>query len=67
MTEGEHHQMQLERMQQLEDALDRAEAGIASEGDWNIIRFECNAPRRPMTYLQMTSTGKNHGIYSQQR
>jgi hypothetical protein len=64
MTESEHHQMQLERMQMLEDALERAEAGIASEGDWNIIRFECSAPKRPTVILQTISIGENHEFHS---
>ena len=46
--EGEAHQAMLERMQMLEEALERAEAGIASEDDWDIIRFECGMPRRPV-------------------
>ena len=45
--EGEQHQAMLERLQMLEEALDRAEAGVASEGDWDIIRFECGVPRNP--------------------
>jgi hypothetical protein len=55
MTESEHHQMQLERMQMLEEALERAEAGVASEDDWNIIRFECGAPKRPAVILKTIS------------
>jgi len=43
--EGEAHQAMLERMQVLEEALDRAEAGTASKGDWDTIRFECGMPR----------------------
>ena len=37
-NEGEANQAMLERMQMLEEALDRAEAGIASKDDWDIIR-----------------------------
>jgi hypothetical protein len=44
--EGEAHQAMLERMLMLEDALDRAEAGVASKDDWDMIRFECGMPRR---------------------
>ncbi len=43
--EGEAHQAMLERMQMLEEALDRAEAGVASKEDWDTIRFECGMPR----------------------
>ena len=45
MTDGEYHQAMLERMQQLEEALDRAEAGTANHDDWVIIRYECGLPR----------------------
>jgi hypothetical protein len=55
MTESEHHQMQLERMQMLEEALERAEAGVANENDWNIIRFECGAPKRHTVILKTIS------------
>lgn len=41
MREDEHHQFQLERMEQLEEALQRAYDGEATEDDWNVIRFEC--------------------------
>ena len=40
MKEDEYHQMQLERMQMLEEALERAEAGVASKADWETIRYE---------------------------
>ena len=45
----------LERMQMLEEALERAEAGVATEDDWNIIRFECGMPRRPVVQLETLS------------
>lgn len=45
MTDGEYHQAMLERMQQLEEALDRAEAGTATHDDWVIIRYECGMSR----------------------
>jgi hypothetical protein len=44
--ESDFHQAMLERLQMLEEALDRAEAGVASPGDWETIRFECGVPRR---------------------
>lgn len=53
--EAEFHQAMLERMQALEEALQRAEAGVASEGDWNIIRYECGMPRRPVVQLETMS------------
>ena len=46
--ENESNQAMLERMQALDEALNRAEAGVALEGDWDIIRFECGMPRRPV-------------------
>jgi hypothetical protein len=63
MTESEHHQLQLERMQRLEQALDNAEAGCASTADWNTIRFECGMPRK-VTFT-FNKTGNNHGTYSE--
>ena len=42
--ESEYAQAMLERMQMLEEALQRAEAGVATEDDWNTIRFECGLP-----------------------
>jgi len=44
--ENEMLQLMLERMQMLEEALQRAETGVATEGDWNIIRSECGMPKR---------------------
>lgn len=59
MNEAENHQLQLERMQRLEDALDRAEAGFASQADWSIIRFECGMPRKPIFTPSINQTGKS--------
>ena len=55
MSEAEHHQLELERMQQLDEAIDRANCGLATENDWNIIRFECGIVIRPV--LHTTSIG----------
>lgn len=44
--ESEAHQAMLERMQMLEEALERAETGAATEDDWAVIRFECGMPKR---------------------
>jgi len=49
--EGEMHQLKLERMQILEEALERAESGVASGGDWDIIRSECGLPRHQIVNL----------------
>ncbi len=46
-SEEEYNQVMLERQQMLEEALERAETGVATEDDWNTIRFECGVTRRP--------------------
>ena len=46
MSEAEYHQAMLERMQQLEEALKRAELGQATPDDWNVIYYECGMNRR---------------------
>ena len=43
---SEQEQAMLERQQMLEEALKRAEAGVAMESDWDTIRFECGVTRR---------------------
>ena len=53
--ESEMHQLQMERMQMLEEALERAEAGTASVDDWNIIRSECGVSKRPILTLETVS------------
>jgi hypothetical protein len=40
------HQLMLERRQMLEEALERAESGNATEGDWVLIYYECGLTRR---------------------
>jgi hypothetical protein len=54
-TEDQVNQMMLERHQMLAESLERAEAGRATEDDWNIIRFECGAPKRPAVILKTIS------------
>jgi hypothetical protein len=54
-SEYEMHQLALERMQMLEEALIRAETGVATEDDWNIIRYECGMPKRPIVTLETLS------------
>lgn len=44
--DAEYQQAMLERMQMLEEALERAEAGVATEDDWKTIRYECGVPQR---------------------
>jgi hypothetical protein len=53
--ESEMHQLMLERMQMLEEALERAEASVATEDDWNIIRSECGLSKRPIVTLETVS------------
>jgi len=60
MNEDEYHQMGLERMQRLDEALERAEAGFATGDDWDIIRFECGAPRRPSIVLMTIGIKNEH-------
>jgi hypothetical protein len=43
----EQNQALLDRMQQLEQALERAEAGCATPDDWHHIRFECGVWHHP--------------------
>ena len=52
---SEMHELMLERMQMLEVALERAEAGTASGDDWNIIRSECGVSKRPIVTLETVS------------
>jgi hypothetical protein len=44
-NQSEFHQLMLERMQMLEEALKRAIAGIAQQDDWEMIRIECGLPK----------------------
>jgi len=44
--DSEYEQAMLERMQMLDEALERAEAGVATSDEWAIIRMECGLPSR---------------------
>ena len=56
-SEYEMHQLMLERQQMLAEALQRAEAGVAKQEDWDIIRYECGLPKRPIvTFETVTIT-----------
>lgn len=59
MNDSEMHQLMLERMQQLEEALDRAEAGAATTDDWITIRYECGVPRRQSLNLKSVSINRS--------
>jgi len=41
MDQAAFHQMMLERFKELEEAVERAEKGEATEQDWIRIRYEC--------------------------
>ena len=43
--QAEFHQLMLERMQMLEEALRRAIAGVATQDDWKTICTECGVPK----------------------
>jgi hypothetical protein len=64
MNSDEYRQLELERMQRLDEALERAEAGRANEDDWNIIRYECGAPKRPVVILKTVSIGARNESHS---
>ena len=51
----EYNQAMLEKQQMLEEALIRAESGIATAEDWNIIRYECGVPSQPKVTLETIS------------
>lgn len=40
-SKAEFNQAMLEKQQMLEEALERAETGVATEEDWQLIRIEC--------------------------
>lgn len=56
MRQDEYHQLELERMQQLEEAIERATEGLATEDDWNIIRFECGIFNQPNGKSNVTNS-----------
>ena len=58
-SESEMHQLMLERQQMLEEALERAETGVATEDDWNIIRYECGMPKRLKITLETATLSRS--------
>lgn len=62
---SEYHQAMLERQQMLEEALERAEAGVASEDDWSIIRYECGVSRSPK--VKPVTIGAKHEFDSESK
>jgi len=57
--EYEMHQLMLERQQILEEALERAETGVATQEDWNIIRHECGLSKRPTVVLETLTLNRS--------
>ena len=57
--DSEYEQAMNERMQILEDALTRAETGVATEADWSIIRYECGVPKRQTVKLETISISRS--------
>jgi hypothetical protein len=57
--DSEYKQAMFERMQMLEDALIRAEAGVATGADWDIIRSECGVPKTPTVKLETISISRS--------
>ena len=55
----EQSEMMLERMHMLEEALQRAETGVAEDGDWNIIRYECGRPKPQFITLEAISISRS--------
>jgi len=53
------HQLMLERQQILEEALERAETGVATQEDWNIIRYECGLSKRPTVVLETLTLNRS--------
>ena len=43
----------------LEDALERAETGVARQEDWDIIRYECGLPKRPVLILETVTINRS--------
>jgi hypothetical protein len=50
------HELMMERMQILEEALTRAESGVASRADWETIRYECG--------MGVLHKGDSNGIHN---
>lgn len=55
-TDAMMHELMMERMQILEEALTRAESGVASKADWETIRYECG--------MGVLHKGDSNGIHN---
>lgn len=58
-SQQQMHQLMLERQQMLEEALERAEAGRATNEDWAIIRYECGMPRNVSLSMETISISRS--------
>lgn len=60
---GEWQQLMEERQQMTEEALVRAEQGIATQEDWNIIWSECGlAKRRPLLPMRKVISNESYSV-----
>jgi hypothetical protein len=60
---GEWQQLMEERQQMTEEALVRAEQGIATQEDWNIIWSECGlAKRRPLLPMRKVNSNESCSV-----
>ena len=60
---GEWQQLMEERQQMTEEALIRAEQGIATQEDWNIIWSECGlAKRRPLLPMRKVISNESYSV-----
>jgi hypothetical protein len=62
MERDELQQLMQERQERLEDALERAEAGEATDEDWSVIRYECGVAS---VSKSLKTTGANDGFCSE--
>jgi hypothetical protein len=61
---SEFQEAMLERQQRVEEAIERAEKGIASAEDFDIIRFECNCPKYKLPYVSTALDDLDNLIHS---
>lgn len=55
LTTSEYEDAMRERQRMLEEAIHKAETGVATEEDFNIIRYHCGVCRRPQVTLETLS------------
>ena len=60
---GDWQQLMQERQQMTEEALIRAEQGIATQEDWNVIWSECGlAKRRPLLPMRKEISNESYSV-----